>query len=116
MAGQLDRHGLAPAVGQLGVGRPGPQRAAQVAFRAGEQAVPDLAVGGQPDPVAGTAERPGNRGDDADPGRPAVDQERLGRRGAALLRVIGGQGELTAERGPLGHASGHPLPAKVLSP
>src|SRR5205085_11358035 len=99
VAGQLHRDGAPPRRGQLGVVRPGPQRAAQVAFRTGEQAVPYLAIGGQPDPVAGPAERPGDRRDDAHPGRAAVDQERLGRRGSALPRVVGGEGELPAERG-----------------
>src|SRR5690242_21566478 len=57
--GQLHRDGAPPPPGQLGVAGPGPQRAAQVVFRAGEQAVPHLPVGGEPDPVAGAAERPG---------------------------------------------------------
>ena len=58
-----------------------PRRAARRSrLLAGEQAVADLAVGGQPDPVAVTAERPGDRGDDADGGRTAVDQ-RTARRG-----------------------------------
>ena len=46
---------------------------------AGEQAVADLAVGGEPDPVAVAAERPGHRRDHADRGRAAVDEEQLGR-------------------------------------
>ena len=41
-------------------------RAAQVDLLAGEQAVAQLAVGGEPDPVAGGAERRGDAGDDAD--------------------------------------------------
>ena len=48
------------------VGRTGAHRRAQVAFRPGEQAVADLPVSGQPDPVAGAAERPGHRADHAD--------------------------------------------------
>ena len=58
---------------------------AQVGLLAGEQAVADLAVGGEPDPVAVAAERPGDRGDHADRGRAAVDQEQLGRGAAPRL-------------------------------
>ena len=57
----------------------GAQRAAQVGLLAGEQAVAHLAVGGEPDPVAVAAERPGHRGDHADGAGPAVDREQLGR-------------------------------------
>src|SRR5580698_11605811 len=77
MAGQLDRDRLGPPLSDLLVAGPGPQRRAQVGLRPSEQAVADLAVGGQPDPVASTAEGPGHRGDHADPGRAAVDQEGL---------------------------------------
>ena len=60
--------------------RSAPARSApQVGLLAGEQAVADLAVGGQPHPVAVAAERAGDRGDDADGGRAAVDEEQLGR-------------------------------------
>ena len=81
-------------LGQLLVAGPGAHRVAQVALLPGEQAVADLPVGGQPDPVAGPAERPGHRADHADPGRAAVDQERLGGGRAALARVVGRQREL----------------------
>ena len=50
-----------PTVGELVVGGAGAQRRPQVGLLAGEQAVADLAVGGQPDPVAVAAERPGDR-------------------------------------------------------
>ena len=59
---------------------------AQVGLLAGEQAVAQLAVGGEPDPVAGAAERPGDRADDADPRRAAVDHPLLGRRAAPRAR------------------------------
>ena len=88
MSGQLHRDGPPPRLGQFRVAGPGPQRTTQVIFCPGEQAVPDLAIGCQPDPVAGPAERPGDRGDDADPARTPVDQERLRRGGAALPRVL----------------------------
>ena len=66
---------------------PARSAAAQVGLLAGEQAVADLAVGGEPDPVAVAAERPGDRGDHADGGRAAVDQEQLG--GGAPPRLRG---------------------------
>ena len=78
-----------PAVGELLVGRAAAQRGAQVGLLAGEQAVAHLAVGGEPDPVAVAAERPGDRGDDADRRRSAVDGEQLGRRAAARLLGVG---------------------------
>ena len=78
--------------------RAGPHGRAQVGLLAGEQAVADLAVGGEPDPVAGAAERPGHRGDDADRGRAAVDEEQLGRRAAARLHG-GDQHVVLLERG-----------------
>src|SRR3984957_590667 len=79
---QLRRDRGLPLGGKLVVGRPGPQRRPQVALRPGEQAVADLPVGGEAHPVAGAAERLGNRGDHPDPGRAAVDEERLGGGGA----------------------------------
>ena len=72
--------------------------AAQVGLLAGEQAVADLAVGGQPDAVAGAAERAGDRGDDADPARAAVDQPGLGRRAASVLAGSGVERELGLEQ------------------
>ena len=65
----------------------GAQRRAEVGLLAGEEAVADLAVGGEPDPVAVAAERAGDRGDDADGRRAAVDVEQLGRGAAARLAV-----------------------------
>ena len=59
--------------------RPRAWRRTQVGLVAGEEAVADLAVGGEPDPVAVAAERAGHRGDDADRRRAAVDGEQLGR-------------------------------------
>ena len=69
---------------------PDAQRGPQVGLLGGEQAVADLPVGGEPDPVAGAAERPGDRADHADPGRAAVDQEHLGGGAAALRRIVVG--------------------------
>ena len=57
--------------GELVVGRAGAQRPAQVGLGLREQAGAQLAVGGQPQPVAVAAERPGDRRDDADPARRA---------------------------------------------
>ena len=87
--------GLAPHLaldqgGEVLVGGAVAQRAAQVDLAAGEQAVADLAVGGQPHPVAGGAERRGHAGDDADGGRPAVDEEQLGRGASARRRRASG--------------------------
>jgi hypothetical protein len=50
--GQFGGDGAAPDGGQLAVVGSGPKRRAQITLVAGEQAVADLAVGGQPDPVA----------------------------------------------------------------
>ena len=85
--GALAAHRDAPAVGDLLVGGARAQRRAQVGLLAGEQAVADLAVGGEPDPVAVAAERAGHRGDDADRRRAAVDEEQLG--GGAPPRLVG---------------------------
>src|SRR6202041_51912 len=74
VAGQLARHGALPAARQVIIGGSGPEQPAQVALLAGEQAVADLPVSGQPDPVAGAAERAGDGRYDADRGRAAVDQ------------------------------------------
>src|SRR4051794_41880267 len=78
MARPLRHHRRPPPLGDRLVVGPAAQRAAQVALLAGEQAVADLAVGGQPDPVAVAAEGPGDRRDDAHGPRPAVDREQLG--------------------------------------
>ena len=80
------------------VGRPRAQRGAQVGLLAGEQAVAHLAVRGQPDPVAVAAERPGHRGDDADRGGSAVDEEQLGR-GAPPRLGGGAEHELLLQAG-----------------
>src|SRR4051794_19329815 len=87
VAGQLAERGDPPAVGQLHVGGALPHRRPQVGLLAREQAVAHLAVGGQPGAVARAAERPGDRRDDADGGRPPVDQPPFGRGGTALLGV-----------------------------
>src|SRR6516225_9639092 len=80
VAGELGGNRTAPQFGQFLIAGPGAHRIAQVALVLREQAVADLAVGGQPYPVAGPAERPGDRADDAYLRRPAVHQERLRRR------------------------------------
>ena len=67
MPWQFGGDGAAPDAGQVIVAGAGSQRRAQVAFVASEQAVSDLPVGGQPDPVARSAKWPGHRSDDADP-------------------------------------------------
>ncbi len=71
---------------------------AQVGLLAGEQAVADLAVGGEPHPVAVAAERPGDRGDDARrwPGRRRRRTARRARCPAA--RSAGVERERGAER------------------
>ena len=86
--GPLAAHRRPPS-GRRSPRRSAPARSAvaQVGLLAGEQAVADLAVGGEPDPVAVAAERPGDRGDHADRGRAAVDQEQLG--GGAPPRLLG---------------------------
>ena len=65
--GRLLSHRRPPAVGDLVVVGAAAQRRPQVGLLAGEQAVADLAVGGQPDPVAVAAERPRHRRDHARP-------------------------------------------------
>ena len=54
------------SVGELVVGGAGPQRAPQVGLVDGEEAGPELAVGGEAHPVARRAERVGDRRDHAD--------------------------------------------------
>ena len=81
----LPRIATTQRVGELLVGRRRPAARPQVGLLAGEQAVADLAVGGEPDPVAVAAERARHRGDHADRGRAAVDQEQLGGRAAPRL-------------------------------
>ena len=96
--GSLREQRARQQLGDFGVVAPARSGAAQVGLLAGEQAVADLTVGGEPHPVAGTAERPGHRGDDADRGRAAVDQPRLRGRAAALGRVRRGEREGSASR------------------
>jgi hypothetical protein len=54
MPGQLGGDGLAPDGCQLAVVGSGPMRRAQIALAVGEQAVADLAAGGQLNPAAST--------------------------------------------------------------
>src|SRR5690606_32584995 len=93
VAGALARHGGDPPFGEFVVGGPGAQGGLEVGLLAGEQAVADLAVGGEPYAVAGAAERPGDGPDHAHPGGPAVDEEPLGGGAAAFLQVVGGEVE-----------------------
>src|SRR5262249_33310388 len=72
MPGQLAGYGLLPQRGQFAVAGTRPHRVVQVALVPGEQAVADLPVGGEPHPVAGSTERPGQRPDHAPPGAPPV--------------------------------------------
>src|SRR5690348_9627123 len=58
--------GPANVRGELLVRRPFAQRGLEIPFAAREQARAELAVGGQPDAVAGRAERLGHRVDEAD--------------------------------------------------
>ena len=57
--------------------RPTQQRP-QIGLGAGEQAVADLAVGGQPSAIAGAAERPSHRTDNPDGAWAAVDEPPFG--------------------------------------
>src|SRR3954468_2432527 len=91
VTGAFGGDGRQPPVGQLVVGGARAHRGAQVGLLTREQAVADLPVGGQPYAVAGAAEGPGHRGDDADRRRAAVDQEPLGGRAAPRVPVVGGQ-------------------------
>src|ERR1700761_2583233 len=95
---QLDRDRSRPLVGDLLVAGPSPQGRTQVGFGPREQAVPDLPVGGEPDPVAGAAEGPGHRGDDADGGRPTVDEEGLGWWGTPDGRIVRGEWVVRRQR------------------
>src|SRR5215469_1521935 len=90
---QLAGNAALPAADEIIIRCPGPHRRTQVTLRRSEQAVPHLTVRGQPDPVAGCAERPRHRADHAHRLRTAIDEERLGWRGTALCRVRRGQGE-----------------------
>jgi hypothetical protein len=99
VAGELGGDGAAPGGGKLAVFGAGPEQGAQVCLGGREQAVADLPVGGQPDPVACSAEWPGDRADHADAAGAAVDQERLGASGAPAARVAGGQREPISEAG-----------------
>ena len=78
------------------VGGVAAEQAADVGLVEGEEAVAELAVGGQPDPVAAHAERPADRGDQADPAA-AVDVVVIDGRGPRVL--VGGGRERADPRG-----------------
>ena len=96
---QLGRDRRPPPRRDLVVRGSGSQQGAQVTFRPGEQAVANLPVGREPHPVAGAAERAGDGRDHPDPGRAAVDQERLGGGGATHPFGILGKREREGQRG-----------------
>ena len=76
------------------------QQRAQVGLALGEQAGAPVTVGGQPDAVAGVAERVGHRPDDAHGRRPAVDRELLGRgQTRARAAARGGSRRVRGSRG-----------------
>ena len=87
VAMRLPPHLTLDQAGQLGIGDALAQRTAQVYLALGEQAVADLAVRGQADPITGRTERGRHAGDDSDDRRSAVDEEQLG--GAAPLATSG---------------------------
>ena len=95
---QLGRDRRPPPRGDLVVRGSGSQQGAQVAFRPGEQAVADLAVGREPHPVARAAERAGDGRDHPDPGRAAIHQERLGGGSATHPFGILGKRERAGQR------------------
>ena len=88
MAGLLAADRRHPELGDLGIARAAPQWRTQVGLRPSEQAVADLAVGGQPDPVTGAAEGLRHGCDDADRVAGADHPEQLGRRAAAGERSL----------------------------
>ncbi len=57
---------VAQGAGEVIVARAAAQKGAEVGLVEGEEAVAELAVGGQADPVAAHAKRPADRGDQAD--------------------------------------------------
>ncbi len=66
MTGPLGGHVGLERGGEIVVGSAGPQQAAQVDLVDREEAVPEVAVGGETDPVAAPAERSGDAGDHAE--------------------------------------------------
>jgi hypothetical protein len=92
VTGELAGDGGAPDGGKLLVVGVTPEQSTQVGLGAGEQAVADLAVRGQPDAIARAAEWPRDRADGADAAGAAVDQERLSWGGPPAARVVRGQG------------------------
>src|SRR3546814_15839279 len=99
MTGTLAAHRHHPALGDLLVRGTCPQRRSEVGLAACEQAVAHLAVGSQPDPVAITAERTRDRGDDPDRSRTAIDAEERGGRTPPRDRKSVGEGKSVSERG-----------------
>ena len=83
MAGLLRPHLVDDQRAELLVGGAGPQGTAQVHLGPGEEAVAQLAVGGEPHAVTGPAEGGGDAGDDPHRGRTTIDEEELGRSTAA---------------------------------
>ena len=75
-------------LGHLGFSGVAPEHAADVGLLEREEAVPELAVGGQADAIAAHAERPADRGDEADPAA-AVDVVVIDRRRPRIL--VGGR-------------------------
>lgn len=110
--GQFAGHGPAPPGGETVVASPGAQRGTRVALGDGEQAVADLAVGGQPAPVTGAAERPGDRPDHADVRGASVDLEPLGGCGSPVPRILVGQPPFRP-CGAAGTAGGEPSDSAV---
>ena len=104
---------------EFGVGRAGAQRPAQVGLGLREQAGAQLAVGGEPQPVAVAAERPGDRRDDADPARPArpgvavraVDARRTPRPARCRVAPRGREHELARRAAP-GSRRRSPCPSR----
>src|SRR3712207_8190303 len=100
VAGPLSSDRGNPPVGDLVVGGARPQRRSEVGLAPREQAVPDLPVGGQSNPVTGAAERLAHGGDD--PHRVAGTRhlKQLSRSAAPGTCVGGGlhQGETPGQR------------------
>ena len=78
------------------------EQGADVGLVEGEEAVAELAVGGQADPVAASAEGPADRGDHADAAA-AVEEVVIDGRGPRVL--VGGRGERTDPGGRAGRGS-----------
>src|SRR5688572_10173866 len=82
--------------GQLVVGAAAPQQAAQIHLVEGEEAVAQAALGGEADPVAGTAEGVGDAGDHADLAPPVHVAMALG---GVVVPADGLEGVHGADRG-----------------